>query len=379
ALVSPPFAVEGLGGSVDLSGGRAQLDFRGAMESGGTLAVSGPVTLSAPYDGNLTVTLSDIVLRDPNLYTTTANGQVTVNGPLTGGAMIAGRIGLSGTEFRIPSTGLGGTAAIPDLRHIGESSAVRTTRVRAGLVTDGSASSQGGAGARPYGLDLTVDAPNRVFIRGRGLDAELGGSLLLTGTTANIIPSGGLDLIRGRLDLLGKRFALTEGTVRLEGDFIPVIRLLAMTDTDDGTAGVLIDGPADEPKISFLSTPELPQEEVVSRLLFGRGLTTLSPIQAAQLASAVATLTGKGGSGVVDRLRRSFGLDDLDVTTGDDGTASLRAGKYISEKVYADVTIGSDGTTDVSINLDVSKRVTVRGRASSDGSTGLGVYYEKDY
>ena len=376
ALADPPFALQAVAGAVDLGGGRAMLDLRAGLVTGGTLSVAGPVGLSAPFAGDLTVTLDGVVLRDPDLYETTASGQVTVNGPLAGGAMIAGRVRMSETELRIPSTGLGGTAAIPDLRHVNEPAAVRTTRARAGLLAVAGAP---GRAVRPYGLDLTIDAPARVFVRGRGLDAELGGALRLTGSTANIIPSGGLDLIRGRLDLLGKRFAFTEGTLRMEGSFMPVIRLLAMTDTEDGQAGVLIDGPADAPVISFLSTPKLPQEEVVARLLFGRSLTSLTAFQAAQLASAVATLTGKGGAGVVDRLRRSFGLDDLDVSTDADGTAALRAGKYISDKIYADVTLGSEGKTDVSINLDVSKRVTVRGRASSDGSTGIGVYYEKDY
>ena len=124
---------------------------------------------------------------------------------------------------------------------------------------------------------------------------------------------------------------------------------------------------------------ELPEEEVISRLLFDRGLDNLSPLQAAQLASAVAELAGRGGEGIVSRLRNSFGLDDLDVTTGEDGSAAVRAGKYLSEKVYTDVTIGSEGKTEINLNLDVRPGVTARGTLGSDGSTGIGIYYEKDY
>lgn len=378
ALTSPPLAFRGVAATVALSGGRAQVDARGTLETGGTFAVSGPVALTAPFAGDLAITLDQLRLVDPNLYSTSLSGALRVNGPLAGGAAISGGMRLGETELRIPSSGLGGTAAIPDLRHLNEPAAVRATRARAGLLDSGRGGRQGG-GSRPYGLDLTLDAPNRIFVRGRGLDAELGGALRIGGTTDNIIPSGGFDLIRGRLDLLGKRFTLDEGALRLEGDFVPHLRLSASTEADGVRTTIAVDGPADAPVIRFLSTPELPEEEVVSRLLFGRGLNTLTPIQAAQLASAVATLTGRGGGGVVDRLRRSFGLDDLDVTQDAEGGAAVRAGRYLSENVYVDVTVGSSGSSEISLNLDVSPSVVVRGRAASDGATGIGVYFERDY
>ncbi len=219
---------------------------------------------------------------------------------------------------------------------------MRTTRARAGLLDDGSGGS-GGRDSRPFGLNLLISSPDRIFIRGRGLDAELGGQLLVSGTTANVVPSGAFNLIRGRLDILGKRLTLSEAQLLLEGDFVPYIRVVASTENDGITTSVVIQGRADEPDVSFTSTPELPEEEVISRLLFGRGLDTISPLQAAQLASAVATLAGRGGEGVIGRLRQGFGLDDLDVATDADGGTSVRAGKYISENVYTQVEGGPAG------------------------------------
>ncbi len=68
-----------------------------------------------------------------------------------------------------------------------------------------------------------------------------------------------------------------------------------------------MEGPADDPVVSFTSAPELPQEEVLARLLFGRSLDKISPLQAAQLANAVAVLAGRGGVGIVGNLRRKPG------------------------------------------------------------------------
>jgi len=118
---------------------------------------------------------------------------------------------------------------------------------------------------------------------------------------------------------------------------------------------------------------------VIARILFGQGLENLSAFQAAQLASAVATLAGRGGEGVVSRLRQGFDLDDLDVITDDSGAASVRAGKYLSRNAYTEVIVGSGDTSQINLNLDVTDSVTIRGRASSDGDTGLGIFLERDY
>jgi len=142
---------------------------------------------------------------------------------------------------------------------------------------------------------------------------------------------------------------------------------------------IVVEGEALQPGINFLSEPELPEEEVLSRLLFGRALGSISPLQAAQLASAVATLAGRGGDGIIANLRKSTGLDDLDITTDADGNAGLRAGKYLSEKLYTDVTVGATGQAEINLNLDLTPSLTIKGGAGNDGETSLGIFFEKDY
>ena len=82
---------------------------------------------------------------------------------------------------------------------------------------------------------------------------------------------------------------------------------------------------------------------------------------------------------MVDRLRKGFGLDNLDVKTSAAGGAELTAGKYLTRNIYSEVTVDQSGKSQINLNLDVSKSITLRGRASSDGTTGVGVYLEKDY
>ena len=177
-----------------------------------------------------------------------------------------------------------------------------------------------------------------------------------------MIPVGQLELIRGRIDLLGKRFDMTEGLIELQGSMIPVLRLVAETQQDEILTRIIIDGEVRDPEIRFESVPELPEEEVLSHLLFGRGLDSISALQAAQLANAVAVLAGRGSEGIVSGLRDSVGLDDLDLATDDEGNVSVRAGKYLTRNVYSDVSVDADGKSRINLNLDVSTALTARGR-----------------
>ena len=373
------FAFEQLDAVLDLAAGKAQVSGTGQLSTGGGVRVDGPVSLSSPYVGDLTIALEDLRLIEPDLYQTTASGLLTITGPLIGGALITGRVDLSDTELQIPSTGFGGANGLPDLAHINEPAEVRTTRGKAGLlVGDGGSGPRSGA-MQGYRLGVEISAPNRVFIRGRGLDAELGGAFRLTGSTSAIVPTGGLQLIRGRLDILGKRLVLSSADLRLEGNFVPAILVSASAESDGSVSFVMIEGPANAPVVSFSSVPELPQEEVLSRLLFGRGIDTISPFQAAQLANAVAVLAGRSGEGLIGQLRQSFGLDDLDFTAAEDGTAALRAGKYIAENVYSEIELDQEGKSRINLNLDLRPGVTVKGRLGAEGETGIGIYFEKDY
>ena len=372
-----PTGLENITGTVAMSGARAVVNLTSRVESGGRLAISGPIGLSSPNIAALRVNLSQVRLTDARIYETIADGQISIDGPMTGGASITGSIALGETNIRIPSSGLGGAGAIPEITHINEPPPVRGTRRKAGLLE--SAAEAGQRGGPVFPLDVRISAPNRIFVRGRGLDSEFGGRLRVTGTTANVVPIGAFELIRGRLDILGRRLDLEEARITVQGDLIPFLNIRANTQAEETDINVTVIGPADSPEIRFTSSPELPQEEVIARLIFGRGLETLSPLQAARLAIAVRTLAGKGGEGIVGNIRGTAGLADLDVTTNEEGNTAVRAGAYLGENIYSDVTVDSEGETQLNLNLDVSPSLTVRGGVTNEGSSSLGIFFERDY
>lgn len=401
--LSGPFALRSLSGRVTLSDGRiadpglglalqdvqaigqlgdgvVQLSATSGLTSGGRLRVDGPIRLDGDRNADLTITLENLRLYDPELYETRVSGTLALRGPLAGGAQLTGALALGETEVNVPASGFSSADALLEVRHVRDAAAVRDTRRKAGLLAAiaGSAGVSSGQG-RAIGLDVTISAPARVFVRGRGIDAELGGELRLLGTTADVRPSGGFTLIRGRIDILGRRLVLSRADLVLEGSLVPQITVVADTESDGIVSTVRVEGPADDPQVTFASSPELPQEEVLARLLFGRGLDKISALQAAQLANAVAVLAGRGGLGLVGNLRRNFGLDDLDITTAEDGTAALKAGKYISDNVYTEIEIDQEGKSQINLNLDLREGLTVKGKLGADGQTGIGVYLQRDY
>ncbi len=377
ARVSAPEAglvLDGLGIDARLSG--PALDFTGAadVQSGGRLRFEGGLDLDgAGLPGRLDLDLAEVRFMQGDLFETRIeSGEIALRGAFAAGPSVSGTIRLAETQVRLESLSTGASEPIPEIRHRGESAAQAATRDRAGLTGGGN-----GGGAVPLPLDLTISAPARIFLRGSGLDAELGGEIRLRGTSAAVQPAGQFSLIRGRLSFLGQRFEITEATATLQGNLDPFLRVVAETQAGEVTARVTIEGPASAPALRVSSTPDLPQDEILARLFFGRSATSLSPVQALQLVDAVSGAAG--GQGVIGGLRESFGLADLDITTGDSGETELRFGRYLTENIYTDLQIDSGGNTEASVNIDLTPSVTARGSVESAGDSSIGLFFERDY
>jgi translocation and assembly module TamB len=370
-------ALEDLGLTVGLEQSRAQIDAGANLSSGGRITLAGPVNLTGGFEAALRAQLNELRLVDPTLYEVGLGGQIDVTGPLAGGANIVGRIDIGRSEIRIPNV-VGGGGAVPDIVHLNEDQASLQTRTRAGVVRDEGADANGGGGGPVYGLDMVISAPRQIFVRGRGLDVEMGGIIAVRGTTAAPQPEGGLRLIRGRLDLLSERLVFDQAEISLQGDLAPDINMVASSNNGGVRSQIIIEGPVDSPEFRFASEPELPEDEVLAQLFFGKPVRDLTPLEVAQLASAINRLRG-GGGGVFGFARDALGVDDLSVATDEDGNTAVTAGRYISERVYTDLTVGSDGTSEIELNYEINSTLTARGRFDNEGETGIGLAFERDF
>jgi translocation and assembly module TamB len=346
------------------------------LATGGSVSASGTVGLDANLTSNFQIALDNARYADGNLVVATLNGNLAFSGPLTAGGLLSGNIVVARADITVPS-GIGPDGTLIDVAHRNAPSHVAQTLARARV---DERAVGGSAAPVPLALNVTISAPNQIFLRGRGLDAEVGGNLQITGNINAIRPVGGFELIRGRLAILGQRIDFESGNVTLIGDLDPYIDLVARTEGEGITVFVTVTGRASAPQIAFTSQPMLPQDEVLSRLIFNRGVGELSPLQLAQLAAVVADLAGGGGNpSLLDSLRQATGLDDLDIITDAEGNAAVRAGRYIDDNIYLGVEAGAGGQSRVTIDLDITSNLRARGATGTDGDSSLGIFYEQDY
>ncbi|GBD42695.1 Translocation and assembly module TamB [bacterium HR40] len=314
------------------------------------------------------VKLDDFVVADVPFAFVLADASLDLAGDARRGTVI-GRVEIDRAEIGLPS---GGGAEIPQLPviEIDGTDTVWPELVRA----------EPSAGL-PYelALRLQLDMPGRVFVRGRGLESEWGGSLAVRGTAAAPLVEGSIGLRRGYLDLLDRRFTLREGEIRFGGadPFSPFIHLVATAANQDVTAVARLEGPASDPRLLLESDPALPQDEILSRLLFGRDVSRITPIQGLKLAAALQRLEGGTGLDLLGSLREAIGVDTLDIGGESPAEAYVSAGRYVAENVYVEVRQGlATGGMKARVEIELTNRVSV---ATETGNGGGGVEVEWRY
>ena len=245
-----------------------------------------------------------------------------------------------------------------------------------------------------FQFDVAIQAPREILVQGRGLDAELGGQLHVGGTSDAPLFSGGFDLERGSFTIAGSKLSFTAGRVSFDGAGLkknkvdPTLDFTAQTTLTDATATLRITGYADAPRFDFSSTPPLPQDEIMARLLFGENASQLTALQAAQIGAALATLSGVGsGVNPLVKLQKSLGLDRLNVSSGTTTTATgtaessgtaIEAGRYIAKRVYVEAKQSTTGSSQVQVNIDLTNHLKLQTRLGNGTAITQGVTPEND-
>ncbi|MBW4092589.1 MAG: hypothetical protein HIU82_16000 [Proteobacteria bacterium] len=226
----------------------------------------------------------------------------------------------------------------------------------------------------PIALSVQVVAPRQIFVRGRGLTAELGGTVDIGGSLASLQPRGAFQMIRGSFNLVGQSLNFTSGDIRFAGGGIadPLLHLVASSVSAGTTATLIVGGTASAPKITLTSVPELPQDQILAQLLFHTGAGSLTPLQLASVASGLAEISGSGGAlpNPLDALRGALGLDQLGVGSGANGASTLQAGRYIGRRLYVGAQQGTGGqSTQGKVTYDLTKRVQLNATAGTGEAT----------
>ncbi|MFP4362023.1 MAG: translocation/assembly module TamB domain-containing protein, partial [Alphaproteobacteria bacterium] len=251
---------------------------------------------------------------------------------------------------------------------------------RAELAPDGEDADAAGPGGT-VDLDVTVDVPGRLFVRGRGLVSEWGGDLEIGGTAAAPSIEGAIAYRRGYFDLFDRRFELRRGELQFTGATPPdpFLDVEAAVTLPESTAILRANGPALDPEFSVASEPDMPEDEILSRLLFSRDQAQLNAVQALRVAAAVQQLRG-GGPSAFDRLRNVLGIDTLEVGGETMEDASVQAGAYVREDVFVAIERGLEsGSSGARVEVELTPRITVETRVREDSTSSVGLRWSYDY
>ncbi len=232
------------------------------------------------------------------------------------------------------------------------------------------------------GLDIEVDMPEKLYVRGRGLESEWHGNLSVTGTADDPLVVGSIDFRRGFLTLLDRRFSIDQGTITFSGAQppIPELDIKASAEAAGGFTGIVqITGPATEPKLELSSVPLAPQDEVVARIMFDRSSSGISPFQGLRLAAAIRELQS-GGDGLIGIGREALGVDTFDISGSGGADTTLGAGKYISDNVFLEVQQGvTPGSARAKIEIELTPSLSAETQIGQQGQTGSSLNWTYDY
>ncbi len=338
----------------------------------GTIKGNGWVGLAAneKFPLQVHIDLDNARLARSDTINSTVSGSLDLSNDATNGALIKGDLRLPLLRYTVVRQGAAEVNQLQGVHHKGYQT-VQTAQ--AGL-----------APPSLWKLDIRARADNHIFVSGMGLESEWRMNLHLVGTTRDPRVEGEMHTVRGYYAFAGRDFNIDDGTIRFDGGTLtnPEISINASGVVKDVTGVIKVSGSALQPDIAFSSTPALPQDEVLSRMLFGQSITNLSATEALQLASAVNGL--RGGHDYLNplgALRSATGIDRLRVVGADATTGrgtSLAAGKYLTNSVYVEIVTDTKGFAATQIEISLSRALSVLSQAGNTG-TAVSLKYSKDY
>jgi translocation and assembly module TamB len=341
----------------------------------GTVTGRGSVGLAAAagFPIDIRLNFDNAQLARGDAIGATATGEVAITNSRAGGALISGDLTLPEVRYQIVRQGAAEVAELEGVRRRGDP-LVRPDQVN-----------QQATAPSIWKLDLRVRADNQVFVEGMGLESEWQTDLRIRGTSASPQMVGEAKVIRGTFSFAGQRFELTTGEVQFTGSqpINPRLNIRASGDVKDVTITMGITGSSTNPQIAFSSSPALPQDEIMARLLFGGSVTELSALQLVQVGLSLNSLRGGGGGlNPLGKLRSAGGLSRLRILGADEATGrgtALAAGFYIGRNVYLELITDARGFTATQLEVALSKSLSILSQAGSFGGSSVNVRYRKQY
>ncbi|PLK50632.1 translocation/assembly module TamB domain-containing protein [Uliginosibacterium sp. TH139] len=242
-------------------------------------------------------------------------------------------------------------------------------------------------------IDLSADLGPAFYFKGAGLNTRLAGELRLrSNETDPLRVNGSVDASGGLFEAYGARLNIRRGLLNFVGPVgNPGLNILALRSSPTVDAGVEVTGSLQKPRLRLVSEPDLPDQEKLSWMLFGRGPDQgYTGTDASLLVSAAAGLLGD------TQLVRTLGIDQFEMRSGSlSGSSNGRGSRIASTGGFSTnstetndqiLSVGKtlfnrfsiayeesmlDAGSVVKLSYRLSRALTLVGRTGSDNSLDL--------
>ena len=202
----------------------------------------------------------------------------------------------------------------------------------------------------PLHADIRVTLGEHIKVSAFGFEGDLSGSLrVMESPSRALTASGNVSVEEGFYEIYGQRLEIDRGSLIYNGGPInnPGLDLKVsranenIIATEQVSVGAQVNGTLIEPEFRLYSTPAMPDSEILSYLVLGRGSGVSAGGNENLQLQALLLLGSKGTEVLGAPLQEAFGLDDFGIdSTMNPNDTSFYIGKYLSPKLYVKYGVG---------------------------------------
>ncbi len=355
-------------------------------------------------DGELALTLSGDSARIDRFELKGGDGRLTLTGGATLGASPSARVHLAAQRFRwlgridrrVVASGsadlaldarllkLDGSFTVDegliDLSHgdapqLADDVQVHRATGSGPAVIERQAAKPLPAPLRQAQVTLKVHLGTGLRLRGHGLDTGLRGDLAVTSPDGRLALHGQVRAEAGTVAAYGQKLDIERGTVSFNGALDnPFLDVLAIRPNLDLRVGVMVNGPAQRPRIRLFSEPELADYDKLSWLVLGRSPDGLGRSDTALLQRAAIALLAGDEKSPGDAMLERIGLTDFSLRQSDGDTREtiVSLGKQLSRRWYLGYERSVNATTGTwQLIYRLAQRFTLRAQSGADNALDL--------
>ncbi len=369
-LIGTPQSLESIDAEARFAGQTLTLASFHALQGGGEIDATGAIEFNGVFPASYHATFegANVSAKYPEGFKGTYDGRITLTGTPKKAA-ISGRIdvirGLYNKDFDIGLFGATHREFEP------ESESALPVSVA---------------------LDVDVVAAGNVFLRNDLARVEASGQLHVGGELARPEITGRMALVPGgTVRYRDVDYTIDYGTLEQTDPkrVNPFVEFRGRTRVSDYDITLHVEGTIDKFEYELTSTPPLASQDIISLLVTGRTLDTLSGATSASALPgdmAAYYFAGLLSSAFGKQIQSTFGIDQLEITPqllkgSSDPTARVTVGKRVSDtvKILFSQDIGTAQKQTYSVSWDASRRVRLL--AFSDTDTGIGgeIQYSRQF